>query len=75
MPIYTLYPCSPEGTSSTFEAADLASDDDAQVRARQILVQHQSSTYVAIWDGERRVGLVHRNPAPVSAPAPDQHAE
>jgi hypothetical protein len=75
MPIYTLYPCSPGGTSATFDAFELASDDDAQARARQMLARHQSSTYVAIWEGERRVGLVHRDPSPVSAPAADQHVE
>jgi hypothetical protein len=55
MPLYTFYPCRPDGSSESFIAAELADDDEAVDRARIILHQHPSATRVAVWCGERKV--------------------
>lgn len=55
MPIYTFYPCRPDGSAPTFEAFDLESDVEAQRRAIELLAQHPSCAYVTVWQGDREV--------------------
>ena len=55
MPLYTFYPCKPDGTSDCFVAFELIDDDEALVRALQVLDQHQSASCVVAWRGERKV--------------------
>jgi len=62
MAIYTFYPGKDDGTSSTFEAYDLPSDECARNRAELILQEHQSCTRVAIWAGERKVASIAAHP-------------
>jgi hypothetical protein len=60
MPLFTFYPCRPDGSSTAFESLELHDDDDAVVRARRVLEEHTSASEVIIWQGERRVGVVDR---------------
>lgn len=60
MALYTFYLCRPDGGAASFEAFELASDAQAQRRAPQLLAEHQSCAYVAIWDGDRPVATLHR---------------
>lgn len=55
MPLYTFYPCKPDGTSDSFVTFDLVDDDEADVRARYVLDEHLSASHVVVWQGERRV--------------------
>jgi hypothetical protein len=55
MAIYTFYLCNLGGGAGSFEAVDLGSDDDAPQRALQMLADHPSCTYVAVWNDERPV--------------------
>ena len=62
MPLFTFYPCRPDGSSTAFESLELGSDDGALVRALRVLAEHESAVQVEIWQGERRVGAVDRQP-------------
>lgn len=64
MPLFTFYPCRPDGSSTAFETFELPDDDQALGRARQVLREHASSVEVVIWHGERRVGAVARATTP-----------
>jgi hypothetical protein len=55
MPIYTFYPCRPDGSSTTFEAFELDGDDAACGRAALLLEQHPSCAFVTVWRGDREV--------------------
>ncbi|CAN7143487.1 hypothetical protein LJR225_000091 [Phenylobacterium sp. LjRoot225] len=55
MPIYTFYPCRPDGSSATFEAFELANDAEAQRRALALLPQHPTCAFVTVWQGDREV--------------------
>lgn len=56
MPLYTFFPCRPDGQSLSFESHELTDDLAAEVFALAVLHRHPSSTSVAIWCGEREVG-------------------
>ena len=60
MAVYTFYLCRPDGSAASFEAFELASDAEARRRAPQILAEHPSCAYVAVWDGDRCVATRHR---------------
>ena len=67
MTIYTFYLCNLDGGANSFEAFALGSDAEAPERARRMLREHPSCTYVAVWDDERPVLESHRGdlqPAP-----------
>jgi len=55
MPLYTFYPCRPDGESLTFDSQDLPDDAAAEARARIVCEAHESCSHVAVWAGERRV--------------------
>jgi hypothetical protein len=55
MSIYTFYPCQPDGSSTTFQAIELAEDRSAAAHAAALLDQHPSCAYIAVWCGERKV--------------------
>jgi hypothetical protein len=57
LPLYTFYPTRHDGASPTFEAHELACDDTALNRAAEILKHHGSCDTVAVWDGDRQVGV------------------
>lgn len=63
MPLFTFYPMRRDGASTVFETHDLEGDDQALGRARRVLNDHPSATEVAIWQGERKVGMLAREPA------------
>ncbi|MBU1376760.1 MAG: hypothetical protein KKE02_08240 [Alphaproteobacteria bacterium] len=60
MPLFTFYPCRPDGSSSAFETFECPGDDEALVRARRVLADHQSAVEVVIWQGDRQVGALSR---------------
>lgn len=60
MPLYTFYPSQPNGTSATFVAEDLADDDAAMKRAVSIVAEHRGSSYVVVWQGERKAFVYQR---------------
>jgi hypothetical protein len=53
--IYTFYLCASDGRSTTFEAFELGGDEFAPQRALEMLAEHRSSAYVAVWSEEREV--------------------
>jgi hypothetical protein len=61
MAIYTFYLCNLGGGADSFEAFDLGSDAEAPERALQMLRDHPSCTYVAVWDDQRPVLERHRS--------------
>ena len=63
MPLFTFYPMRADGASTVFETHELAGDDQAFSRARRVLDDHASAAEVAIWQGERKVGVLVREPA------------
>lgn len=58
MPVYTLYPQAPDGTSKTFRAYELPSDEAATELASKVLNEHESAEAVAVWREDVFVGLV-----------------
>jgi len=60
MPLFTFYPCRPDGSSTAFETFEEASVTAALARAECVLREHPSAVQVIIWQGERRVGAVAR---------------
>jgi hypothetical protein len=60
MAVYTFYLCNLGGGANSFEAFTLGSDADAPQRALQMLRDHPSCTYVAVWDDQRAVLESHR---------------
>ncbi|TAJ72146.1 MAG: hypothetical protein EPO51_08495 [Phenylobacterium sp.] len=60
MPLFTFYPCRPDGSSAAFETIECRDEAHALVRARQVLDDHMSAVEVVIWQGERQVGAVGR---------------
>jgi hypothetical protein len=63
MAIYTFYLCSGDGASTSFEAFDLGGDEYAPERALQMLAEHPSCAYVAVWQGDRPLLERHRSTA------------
>ncbi|THD61146.1 hypothetical protein [Phenylobacterium sp.] len=77
MAIYTFYLCNLGGGASSFEAFDLGSDAEAPARALQMLADHPTCTYVAVWDDARPVLERHRDIAltlPLGRPQPDANS-
>jgi len=60
MPLFTFYPCRPDGSSPAFETIECADDAAALVRARRVLEEHLSAAEVVVWRGERQIGAVAR---------------
>lgn len=60
MPLFTFYPCRPDGLSDAFESIECCDEDGAMVRARRVLDEHLSAVEVVIWHGECRVGSLAR---------------
>ncbi|MFZ5719140.1 MAG: hypothetical protein ACOY5Y_06695 [Pseudomonadota bacterium] len=60
MPLFTFYPCRPDGSCPGFETVECADDASALVRARRVLAEHDSSVEVIVWQAERRVAVVQR---------------
>jgi hypothetical protein len=60
MPLFTFYPCRPDGSSAAFETIECSGDAAALVRARRVLEEHPSAVEVIIWQGERQVGAFSR---------------
>lgn len=65
MPIYTFYPCRPDGSSPSFKAVDLGSDKAAAETAEALLREHQSAAYMSVFLGERQVLVLERSRAAV----------
>jgi hypothetical protein len=64
MPLYTFYFCKPDGSSTSFEAHERRSDADARELADQLLEDHSSCAYVAVWASNRPVSSRSRAIAP-----------
>lgn len=60
MPLFTFYPCRPDGSAPAFESIECLDDEAARVRARRVLADHLSAVEVVIWQGERQVGALSR---------------
>jgi hypothetical protein len=61
MAIYTFYPCKADGGANSLDAAELASDGEARVRALQVLARHSSCSHVVVWCGDREVMRCERD--------------
>lgn len=75
MPSYSFYPYLPNRSCLTFVIADFAGDAGALGHARLVLSEHISASSVAVWAGERRVGLVGASAAAAAGganPSPSQ---
>lgn len=60
MPLFTFYPCRPDGSATAFETFEETSVTAALARAERVLHEHSSAVEVEVWQGERRVGAVAR---------------
>lgn len=60
MPLFTFYPCRPDGTAVAFDSVECRDDAEAMDRARRVLADHLSAVEVVIWQGEREVGALSR---------------
>ncbi|WP_337188513.1 hypothetical protein [Phenylobacterium sp.] len=60
MPLFTFYPCRPDGSSTAFETFEHEDDAHALARAGRVLSEHDSAVEVVVWQGERQVGAVGR---------------
>lgn len=67
MPLYTFYPCHPDGVSETFLTCELQTDGAAHHYATGVLDLHASASCVSIWCGERNIATHHRAPSPEPA--------
>ena len=70
MPIYTFYTCNLGGGVNACEGVDVGSDAEAPSRALQMLNDHPSSSYVAVWSDERAPKAIvapSRTPPPTLA--------
>jgi hypothetical protein len=54
MPLYTFYPCKPDGTGVTLDMRELPSDLVARQVAHVLLREHKSCREIVAWEGERR---------------------
>ena len=62
MPLFTFYPCRPDGSATAFETFEEPSVTAALARADRVLREHTSAVQVIVWQGDRRVGAVARAP-------------
>lgn len=60
MPQYTLYPTTPTGLASTFEAGDFVNDAHAAKRALELLDMHRSCDAVVVWRDQLRLATYRR---------------
>ena len=60
--MYEFYPCRPDGSSIAFDIVECPNDAAARIVAGKILERHDSAVEVVFWAGERRVGVVAREP-------------
>ena len=58
LPLFTFYVGRANGAATALEAYDLDDDAEALVRARVVLGDHPSADEVAVWQGERQVGVI-----------------
>jgi hypothetical protein len=61
MPMYIFYPCLADGSSTSFEAVELADDRAVHDRARTVLERHASATHVKVWREGEPVDTIRRN--------------
>jgi hypothetical protein len=62
MLLFAFYPYRADGSATGLETYELADDAEAMCRAHDVLKEHRSSREVVVWQGERRVGVVTRQP-------------
>ena len=62
MPIFTFYPCAADGSALTFQAMELADEGQAELHAKKVLADHASCATVVVWQDERRVLELGRQP-------------
>jgi len=62
MALYTFYLCKLDGSATSFEMLELASDSEAPLQAQRMLAEHLSCDYVAVWDDARPVRVAHCGP-------------
>lgn len=55
MPLYTFFPCKPDGTAPSFEAFNLASDEAAALFARSLLFEHPAAASMSVWRDDQQV--------------------
>jgi hypothetical protein len=60
--LYTFYLCKIDGSSSSFEMWEAASDKEARPVAQRMLAEHLSCDYVAVWADQRPVCVQPRRP-------------
>lgn len=60
MTLYTFHICDAHGFSACFDARELNFDSAAYPIAGDLLMQHPSAAYVAVWDEDRPVLERHR---------------
>src|SRR3954470_10326730 len=70
MAVYTFYCCRRDGVATTFKAAALVSDDAARAYAADLMEDHESCAYVAVFEGDRTVLTQHRAAAPAGRSPP-----
>jgi len=71
MRLYTFHLCGADGYSTCFEVRELPFDSAAFPVAGDLLREHASAEYVAVWDDERAVLARYRD-APVIRPLTEQ---
>lgn len=62
LPIYTFDCRRSDGSPVCLEAYELRSDARALAWARKLLAEHRTSSHIEVFEGERRVGTVAREP-------------
>jgi hypothetical protein len=60
VPLFTFFPCRPDGSATAFETFEEPHDIAALARAERVLREHSSAVEVVVWQGERRIGAVAR---------------
>lgn len=55
MPLYIFYPRKSDACSLGFEAVELLNDTEANTHALQVLEEHITASFVAVWCGDRKV--------------------
>ena len=63
MPMYIFYPCLADGSSTSFEAIELADDLAVHDRAKAVLARHASATHVRVWREGEPVDVIRRERA------------
>lgn len=63
MPLYTFYPCTEDGASTSMEAFFLETDDNARPFALKVMAEHPSCAFVSVWHEARPVMVRRRSDA------------